>query len=405
MGCVRTVFVMLIVLILFGTSAFLPRVRVEPDVEAMQRPPPVTILSFAWNADGTLLASGGIYDGQRALRIYDTNGQVVQQFDVESGPSGISWHPNGEQLSSVASDRNYTIWNKNTGQILHTFPQEASSGDDSLYWNPTDPNIVANAIADIVQVRDLNTGDVLQTLDRPGGLPDSVVGMGWSADGTKIYVHSTDNVIATWDVDNGTLENEIFPENGAISFVLSPDATRFAYFDRDGQIRVSDATTYEEVFVTEAISHEESYALRLVWHSDSNRIAGGSREGVHVWDITTGAYLYTHNQILDIFTVFDLNSEGLVTIPGADGNPVLSPIPQAEVSRVENGSKRVMLDASGSADSDGTIVNYSWQENGFEIATGVNPTVSLPIGEHTITLVVTDDDGATSTATVVITVE
>jgi subtilisin family serine protease len=55
-------------------------------------------------------------------------------------------------------------------------------------------------------------------------------------------------------------------------------------------------------------------------------------------------------------------------------------------------SASVTLDGSGSRDPDGTLVSYQWLENGVPIATGRIVTVSLPLGVHTITLRVTDDD-------------
>jgi hypothetical protein len=70
-----------------------------------------------------------------------------------------------------------------------------------------------------------------------------------------------------------------------------------------------------------------------------------------------------------------------------------------------SGSEPVTLDGSASTDPDGTIVSYSWTENDVEIATGITPTVDLPVGEHTITLTVTDDGGLTASDTVVITVQ
>ena len=68
------------------------------------------------------------------------------------------------------------------------------------------------------------------------------------------------------------------------------------------------------------------------------------------------------------------------------------------------GSETVTLDGSGSSDSDGTIASYVWKEGASQIATGVGPQVSLAVGVHTITLEVTDDDGATHSDTVQVTV-
>jgi hypothetical protein len=56
----------------------------------------------------------------------------------------------------------------------------------------------------------------------------------------------------------------------------------------------------------------------------------------------------------------------------------------------------VTLDASGSYDPDGTLVSYQWLEDGTPIATGQTVSVNLPMGSHTITLRVTDDDQASS---------
>ena len=70
----------------------------------------------------------------------------------------------------------------------------------------------------------------------------------------------------------------------------------------------------------------------------------------------------------------------------------------------DSGDEDITLDGSGSSDSDGSIVSYSWNDGSGEIATGVNPTVTLPVGTHTITLTVTDDDGGTDTDTVTITI-
>jgi len=71
----------------------------------------------------------------------------------------------------------------------------------------------------------------------------------------------------------------------------------------------------------------------------------------------------------------------------------------------DDGSEDVTLDGSASSYPGGSITAYDWTEGGVSIATGVNPTVTLAVGEHTIVLTVTTSDATTDSDTVVITVE
>ncbi len=69
-----------------------------------------------------------------------------------------------------------------------------------------------------------------------------------------------------------------------------------------------------------------------------------------------------------------------------------------------NGFEQIDLNGSQSTDPDGTIASYVWTEDGNQLATGANPTVVLSVGEHPITLTVTDDSNLKDTETVTITV-
>lgn len=65
----------------------------------------------------------------------------------------------------------------------------------------------------------------------------------------------------------------------------------------------------------------------------------------------------------------------------------------------------VTLDGSASSDPDHDPLTYVWKEGGHQIATGVNPSVFLDPGIHTITLTVNDGHGGTSSDDVVVTVD
>jgi hypothetical protein len=92
-----------------------------------------------------------------------------------------------------------------------------------------------------------------------------------------------------------------------------------------------------------------------------------------------------------------------------DRPPNVAPVANAGADQIVtdndgNGTEVVALNGTASADSDGTIVSYVWREGASTVTIGVSPTVSLSVGTHTLTLQVTDDDGATATDSVVVTV-
>jgi hypothetical protein len=78
---------------------------------------------------------------------------------------------------------------------------------------------------------------------------------------------------------------------------------------------------------------------------------------------------------------------------------------QTIIDTDDNGTEDVSLNAAASVDPDGNIASYVWREGATQLATGINPTISLAIGSHQINLMVTDNNGATATTSVTIIVE
>ena len=95
---------------------------------------------------------------------------------------------------------------------------------------------------------------------------------------------------------------------------------------------------------------------------------------------------------LGLFAVFTVN------LP-----PVADAGPDQDFPLTTSNSTLVTLDGSGSTDYEGGPLSYLWK-GPFGTETGVGPTVSLPPGKHTITLTVTDPEGASDSDTVEITI-
>jgi hypothetical protein len=86
--------------------------------------------------------------------------------------------------------------------------------------------------------------------------------------------------------------------------------------------------------------------------------------------------------------------------------PVANAGPDQTVTDSDNsGGEVVVVDGSASTDSDGFISHYRWSEGATVLQDGpAFMSTTLSVGTHTLTLQVTDDDNATHTDTVVITV-
>ena len=95
-----------------------------------------------------------------------------------------------------------------------------------------------------------------------------------------------------------------------------------------------------------------------------------------------------------------------LTACGDDGGGNKAPIAKATATpaTIIQGES-VTFDGSGSTDSDGTVDKYEWKEGTALLHTGVSFTKNdFTVGTHTITLTVTDNEDATSTDEVNVTV-
>jgi PKD repeat protein len=102
----------------------------------------------------------------------------------------------------------------------------------------------------------------------------------------------------------------------------------------------------------------------------------------------------------------DVNIFGL----SENGNQDYSPISIAGADQIlsdsdNDGYEEILLDGSGSYDPDGHIVSYEWKLGETVISSSVSFTQNFDVGNHIVSLTVTDNDSLTDTDYISITVE
>jgi thermitase len=143
-------------------------------------------------------------------------------------------------------------------------------------------------------------------------------------------------------------------------------------------------------------------AAALIWSR------GGVTTNSQVVDILLGSAdpLGTAIEPLNSWTIHgglnlhDAMSFGLTNLP-----PVANAGPDRTIVDTDgDGQELVTLDGGASSDADGTIASYEWREGQSVASLVATAEVWLSVGTHTLTLTVVDNDGATATDSVVVTV-
>ena len=172
--------------------------------------------------------------------------------------------------------------------------------------------------------------------------------------------------------------------------------------------------TNDELEAESITSRQEAYdVLKLPLAGERDKLTGALEDkGVFakLWSSSvtsnkaiTYKYLDSSRQI-----AFTKHSYGNTIRCIEDVNAVIDNLPP--VSNAGDDQSLTMGDAifvngSQSSDSDGVIVSYEWKNGTTVLSTdSFDQIASLPVGVHPLTLTVTDDDGATDTDTVLITI-
>ena len=119
-----------------------------------------------------------------------------------------------------------------------------------------------------------------------------------------------------------------------------------------------------------------------------------SKETIYYWAVDEVNDTNSNVWYGDVWIFTTLENQSPVAFAGYN---------QEVIDADANSSETVVLHGSA-YDNDGTISSYVWKEDSNQIATGTDPNVTLDLGEHIITLEATDNDSATGTDVVVVTV-
>lgn len=321
------------------------------------------------------------------------------------------WIEDGIQIASGVNPTVDLALGSHTIMLTVTDDDGATGNDEVIVVvnSPANESPTANAGADQTVTDTDGSGNEEIALDGSASIDTdgTIATYVWTQNGTQIATGA--NPTVTLPVGSQTIMLTVTDDDGAtdsdeVVITISTPANEAPVANAGADQTLTDTDNNGSEAVTldgSASTDSDGSITNYVWSENGSEIATGASPTVN---LTTGSHTI-------ILTVTDddgaTDDDQVIVIINSPANlsPTANAGPNQTVTDADgSGSENVTLNGSASSDSDGSIASYTWSENGTQIATGINPTVSLAVGSHTIILTVTDDDGATANDEVTVTV-
>jgi WD40 repeat protein len=287
-----------------------------------------TIFGAAWSQDGTrVLAwdSGGF--GAGTIRVWDVAGQTpLITLAHEAAVNGARWNEDESSILSWSYDGTVRVWNAGNPALLLHLTYETPWG--GAVWKP-DGRQLASWSGPTAAVWDPDSGEKLWTIEHQG---ETVSGITWNRDGSRLLSWGRDGTARLWDTSDGreiwrlphddvlldaqwdsneerlltrtlagkvhlwdlSTQAEIFPAlslfpDGLGQMLLNPGGQSFlTWASGDAALQLRDASNGEAL---QTIPREGGYG-QAAWDATGGRLLDWSETGdLRIWDLETGTEL------------------------------------------------------------------------------------------------------------------
>jgi len=246
-----------------------------------------TSYTLDWSPDGKIL---GVGSGFEITLLSDNLNEMIAVLKPEGGALGITWSPDQKQFATVNGLRNATItlWNWDSSDNQLELNQQIQAGSDQygVAWSPNGKMLatLGNDRRTVIQIWDTNTWKEIHKFELEYANPRRA--LNWSMDSTTIYDAGEVNgqvVMFGLNISSGVVDDLAkAPMGQADVFAISPDATKIAIADAQGQVRIFDPSSPKLLREFQSVNQPAD----MVWNPNGTTLAIlDYKSTLQLWDV------------------------------------------------------------------------------------------------------------------------
>ena len=238
-----------------------------------------------FTSDGRYLAVGS----SMGVWIYEVaENRYVTLLPIGTGPTSVSFSPDGGTLATGLYNHNIVLWNVNTGRRIGTLRQDPVYFPITVF-SPDGATLAAGSNDGTVQLWDMGSRTVVAVLK---GHTEGVKRLVFSPDGTML-ASSGDRNIKLWDVAARKEIATLIGHRGVVeALAFSPDGATLASGAWDGTARMWDVAGREQIAT---LPVHVTAASSVAFSPDGSTLTTGSVGIIIHWDVATRDRVATEN--------------------------------------------------------------------------------------------------------------
>ncbi len=207
----------------------------------------------------------------------------------------LDFSPDGKQLAVGTGDPSRSgvilIWDLATKKVIKTIPEAHSDTVLGLKFSHDGTKLVSGGADKFAKIFDVTSGKPLKSFE---GHTHHVLDVSWKADGSRIVSCGADNVIKTWNVETGEQVRTIkgyAKQVTSIIYIGTGDNILSGGGDKTVRMHLGSNGRALRTF-----SGSTDYVYSVAASRDETRVVAGGEDGIlRVWDGKKGTLLNSFN--------------------------------------------------------------------------------------------------------------